>query len=321
MWREKSRQKSLADAVVAQGMGQNERLRRIDALIDWSGVEAQLKGIHNRREGRPAYLPLVMFKSLLLQQWYQLSDAELEEALADRLSFRRFVGLNLDQAVPDHSTLWRFRQELVGVDQKLFLAVTEQLEAQGFALKRGTLIDATLVEASVRAPRDQHSHPGQGNRLDPDAQWTDRKFAGSKKSYFGYKAHLGVDHGTDLIRRYALTGNKTAESAKACAMVCGDEARVYADKAYHTVELLEHLAHHGVGDGVMRKNFKHSPAVARRNRRLSPVRAAVERTFALMKSHYRYRRVRYRGLLRNTVQLALMCLAINLRRAVVLSTA
>lgn len=321
MWREKSRQKSFADALVNQRSGQNQGLKKIDELVDWSTVEERLRSIHDRREGRPAYLPLVMFKSLLLQQLYQLSDVELEEALADRLSFRRFVGLNLDQTVPDSSTLWRFRQSLAGLEQQLFRSVTGQLEAKGFALKRGTLIDATLVEASVRAPRGQHSQPGQSNPLDPDAEWTDRKFLGGKKSYFGYKAHLAVDQGSGLIRRQLLSGNKTAESAKACELVCGDEARLYADKAYHTRELLRHLAERGIGDGVMRKNFKHSALVARRNRRLSPIRAAVERTFALMKGRYRYRRVRYRGLARNAVQLALICVAINLRRALVISAA
>jgi IS5 family transposase len=172
MWRKESKQLSLAEELVVRRAGQNQRLERIDQLIDWSAVEKRLGGIYNRAEGRPAYRPLVMFKSLLLQQWYQLSDAELEEALADRLSFRKFAGMRLDEQVPDHTTLCRFRGKLVGLEQALFAAIGKQLEAKGLMIKHGTLIDATLVEAAVRPPRDAHSRPRQGSALDPDAQWT-----------------------------------------------------------------------------------------------------------------------------------------------------
>ena len=162
-------------------------------MIDWSAVEKRLGGIYDRAEGRPAYRPLVMFKSLLLQQWYQLSDAELEEALAERLSFRKFVGMRLDEQVPDHTTLCRFRGKLVGLEQALFAAIGKQLEGKGLMIKHGTLIDATLVAAAARPPRDAHSRPGQGRALDPDAQWTKR----GGKSHYGYKAHVGVGKQSD----------------------------------------------------------------------------------------------------------------------------
>jgi IS5 family transposase len=318
MWRSESKQLSLADELVAQRAGQNQRLAKIDALIDWCAVEQRLAGIYDRAEGRPAYRPLVMFKSLLLQQWYQLSDAELEEALADRLSFRRFAGIRLDEAVPDHTTLCRFRARLGGLAQALFAEVTGQLERKGLMLKRGTLIDATLVEAGVRPPRDARSHPGQGSALDPDAQWTKR----GAKSHYGYKAHVGVDEGSNLIRKYAFTGAKVAESAKAGDLVCGDERAVYGDRAYHSIAFVQALAQGGIADGVMRKSWPaNDPANALRNRALSPIRSAVERVFGLLKRSYAYRRVRYRGLARNAVQFALLCIAINLRHAQLLLAA
>ncbi len=97
MWRQAGKQLSLADAMVARRKGQNERLERIGALLNWGRIEQLLAPIYAAGEGRPAYRPLVMLRALLLQQWYSLSDPELEEALSDRLSFRRFVGLSLEE--------------------------------------------------------------------------------------------------------------------------------------------------------------------------------------------------------------------------------
>jgi IS5 family transposase len=104
-------QLSLADGLV-RGRGQNRSLDRLTEAVDWSRFEHLLSRVYASVRGRPSYPPLVLFKCLLLQQWYRLSDPGLEEALGDRLSFRRFVGLALDEAVPDHSTLSRFRARL-----------------------------------------------------------------------------------------------------------------------------------------------------------------------------------------------------------------
>jgi transposase len=105
-------QLSLADGLVEGGAGRNRQLERIAALVDWGGFEKLLGEVYAAPVGRPSYGPLVLLRCLLLQQWYRLSDPGLEEALSDRLSFRRFVGLALADPVPDHSTLSRFRSEL-----------------------------------------------------------------------------------------------------------------------------------------------------------------------------------------------------------------
>jgi IS5 family transposase len=106
------RQMSLADGLVNQRAGRNDWLGEIDKILDWAAIAAVLGKIYNSDEGRPSYPVLTLVKLLLLQQWYCLSDPGLEEAVDDRLSFRRFAGLPLDEGVPDHSTIWRFRQEL-----------------------------------------------------------------------------------------------------------------------------------------------------------------------------------------------------------------
>ena len=107
-------QLSLADGLVEGGAGRNRQLERIASLVDWTGFERLLGEVYAAPVGRPSYGPLVLLRCLLLQQWYRLSDPGLEEALSDRLSFRRFVGLALADPVPDHSTLSRFRSELSG---------------------------------------------------------------------------------------------------------------------------------------------------------------------------------------------------------------
>lgn len=313
-------QMSLADDLVKRRAGQNEALQRLHAVISWKPIERLLDSIYDARRGRPAYPPRLMFKCLLLQLWYQLSDPELEEALADRLSFRRFVGVPLDQEVPDHSTISRFRAQLAGRDlgRQLFDEVNHQLEARGLLLKKGTLIDATLIEAAVNPPRNAHSTPGEGSPKDPDAQWTKR----GALAHFGYKAHVGMDQDSELIRRATLTGAKVADTLVAEQLISGDERMVYGDKGYENQARSARWAARGMADGIMRKLMPHSRdphrVLAARNRKLAPIRAAVERKFALMKQHYGLTRVRYLGRGKNHLHLLLMCIAMNLKRATVL---
>src|SRR5262249_49384593 len=156
-------QMSLADGLVKLRAGQNQGLEQLAAVLKWRPLERALAAIYDSERGRPAYPPLVLFKCLLLQQWYQLSDAQLEEALADRLSFRRFAGLPLDQEVPDHSTISRFRAQLAvrKLGERLFAELNRQLEVRGFLLKKGTLIDATLIAAAVNPTHGAQSTAGE----------------------------------------------------------------------------------------------------------------------------------------------------------------
>src|SRR4051812_45499955 len=175
-----------------------------------------------------------MFKALLLQQWYGLSDPGLEEALLDRVSFRRFCGLALDGATPDETTLCRFRNDLkaAGLGEPLFAEVSRQFDAAGLTLRSGTLIDATLVGRAGRPPRGRPAPNGAESRSahDGDANWT--RQGERRRLFFGYKIHVGVDLGSGLIRSRVVTPAKTYESEVADQLVIGDEAAIYADKAY-----------------------------------------------------------------------------------------
>lgn len=307
---------SLAEAFVAPGVGSNKRLERIEGLFDWSRFESLLTVIRSPA-GRKAYPALAMFKGLLLQQWYGLSDPGLEEALLDRLSFRRFCGFSLDDETPDETTFVRFRAALAerGLTEKLLAETNRQLDSQGLVLKSGTLIDASLVAASVARPSGAS---GAGSPLDGDANWTRR----GRRGHFGYKAHVAVDEGSGLIRGAVLTPAKTYESEVADALVQGDERAVYADKAYEHKARRRRLRAMGIKDRIMHRANKHQPVLphwqAQRNRLIAPIRANVERVFGTLKRSYGYRRVRYRGLVKNQSHLHLLCIAINLRRAEVL---
>lgn len=262
-----------------------------------------------------------MLKALLLQQWYGLSDPGLEEALLDRVSFRRFCGFALDAATPDETTLCRFRNALkeAGLGEAVFNEVLRQLEVAGFVLKTGTLIDATLVQCAVRppptgsTPRDQESRSPH----DPDANWTRR--GPQRRLFFGYKAHLGVDQGSGLIRSRILTPAKTYESEVADALIRGDERAVYADKAYEKRARREALKARGIKDRIQhrrtsaQRELPHWQAV--RNKLIGRIRGAIERTFSVLKRRYGFARMRYRGLAANAAHLDLIITAFNLRTA------
>jgi len=303
-----------ADAFVAPGVGSNRRLERIDELFDWRRFEELLQPLRSAL-GRKGYPALALFKALLLQQWYQLSDPGLEEALGDRLSFRRFCGFSLCDATPDETTFVRFRGALAerGLAERLLAETNRQLDARGLILKTGTLIDASLVAASVARPS------GTRSALDPEANWTRRGHV----SHFGYKAHVAVDAGSGVVRDNELTPASTYESEVADDLIQGDEGAVYGDRAYEQKARRQRLKAAGIKDRIMHRANKHHPKLGHwqqlRNRLIAPIRANVERVFGTLKRSYGYRRVRYRGLERNRSHLHLLCIAINLRRAEVLT--
>jgi IS5 family transposase len=221
----------------------------------------------------------------LLQQWYGLSDPGLEEALVDRLLFRRFLGLSLSDPVPDHSTVWCFREQVAksGLAERAFALITRQIERSGFVLKRGTLIDASLVRSSVNPPEPTSVPPlpdadGRArsklvrNALDPDAAWT-RK---DDKYFFGYKAHVAIDQGSRIVRQATFTPANTNETVPADELICSDEQTVYADKVYDNKARCERLKRLGIRDGIARRGnrWHQMPRwMVRRNELISRVRA------------------------------------------------
>ena len=313
-------QLSWAEALFPGGLKGSSRLDRLSALVRWYRFEKLLGRLREEGPGRPGYRPLAMFKALLLQSLYGLSDPELEEALGDRLSFRRFVGLGLEDEVPDHTTICRFRNRLIeaGLLEKLFAELDRQLEAAGVILKRGTMLDATLIETGAARP------PGHGEAaLDPEAGFARR--SGKRGSTYGYKAHVGVDEGSGLIRSVITTAANINDTTPADALIRGDEKAVWADAAYHTHERERRLKARGVKPRLMGRPNKHHPKLpprlARYNRLIARRRAAVETTFATFKRRMGLTAIRYLGLAKASAQITLAAMAFNLRRWAVLAPA
>jgi transposase, IS5 family len=319
MAEKKTGQFSFVEALAPQLLVGNGRLDRLHGLVKWYRFEKVLSSLREGGSGRPAYPSLLMFKVLLLQSLYGLSDAEMEEALGDRLSFRRFAGLAWTDAVPDHTTICRFRNLLVeqAMLDKLFGELDKQLERAGVILKRGTMLDATVIETTAARPGD-----GGQTTSDADARYTRRQ--GKAGSSFGYKAHVGVDQGSGLIRAVRTTPANVNDTVPADELIRGDERAVLADPAYHTHAREAALKARGIKPRLMRRANKHHPVLPPRlrryNRLIGRQRAAVETTFATLKRRMGLGLIRYRGLAKATGQVMIAAIAFNMRRWVTLAS-
>jgi IS5 family transposase len=194
--------------------------------------------------------------------------------------------------------------------ETLFAELDRQLEKAGMILKRGTMLDATLIETVSTPPKT-----GRPSK-DPDAGFAKR--SGKAGSTFGYKAHVGVDEGSGIIRAVITTPANVNDTVPADRLILGDEKAVWADAAYHTHAREAALKARGVKARLMRRPNKHHPKLpprlARYNRLISRRRAAVETTFATWKNRMGLTHIRYVGLAKATAQVLLAAVAFNLRR-------
>ena len=318
-------------------------LDAVGELLDWSRIESKLKKKLRRSQencvGVKAYPALCMFKFLLLQAWYDLSDLAIEEALYDRYSFSRFVGLTLDDDVPDHTTICRFRNLLAEkkVLQKLLDEVNAQLAVQGKLVKSGCVVDATIISSAAH-PRKQvdvetivtDREEGDGDECqvtvsyskDTEAAWT-RK---GSKYHYGYKGHMAVDVNTGFILAGHVTPANYSDTKEmerlALSSRLSAKTRVYADKGYCSQSNRDKLCEHQLKNGIMDKAKRGHPLSQRqkqRNRKISSVRGIVERGFGTLKRVYGLCRASYFGIVKVEGEFLLAALAFNLKKAVFLS--
>ncbi len=318
-------QLSFADGMVAQAAGGNAVLEKVSEFIDWGPIDKLLAGVHGGTMGAPAYPALMMFKALLLQRWYALSDPALEEALKDRLSFRRFVGLALTASIPDHSSLWRFRGAM-GTDPERASVCRDWPADRTLRLRaQAGNADRRLAGASSRE-RSQATRQGPATRRG----WQAGQQAGEERARSrcrldqeGRQVLLrllgpcGTDKTSRIIRKIAFTPANINESQPADGLICGDEQIVYADKAYDSHARRRTLKDAGIANGIMRRGHPSKPltrAERRRNNAISKHRGAIESLFSLFKNVYGFKRARYRGLVRNNTAILLAAIAINLKR-------
>jgi IS5 family transposase len=307
----------------------NELLEKINKFVKWEPlVEICQEVFTKSNRGRPTVPVIFSLRCLFLQYLYRLSDPGLEDALADRLSFQRFLGIGFDENIPDFSTIWRFRERLVkaGLFDRLFGMIVQQLEERSVILKKGTLIDATLVQSARRSGRKKEKNgEDQGNnhkkaQRDEDATHTKK----GNKHYYGYKGHIGVDEGSGVIRKKQFTTASEHDSQETDALVSGDEKSVFGDKAYSDSNRKRQMRKDGIYYGILdkgKRNHTLSTRQIKRNTQKSRVRNAVERPFAHFKNLYHYRRVRYVNLERNDLHFTFLCMIHNIRRGIALSCA
>jgi IS5 family transposase len=306
----------------------DDLLKKIDQFVDWKKLEVICQPMYKpSRRGRPTIPIQFSLKCLILQYLYNLSDPALEDALIDRFSFQRFLGISFETDIPDFSTIWRFRERLsqAGLLDQVFGAVVEQLDKRNAILRRGSLIDATLVQAARRPLKDESSPEGGGSSGSGSSQ-KDRDASSvkqGKKFCFGYKGHIAVDQGSGIIRKRGFTSACVHDSQQTGELICGDEQAVFADKAYTSDELKRRCRQDGVYYGILDKARRNRPLSQKQkktNWRKSRIRSAVERPFAWFKRMLGYRLVRYVNLRRNALQFTFLCIIHNLRRGVCLST-
>lgn len=319
----------------------NERdpLIHLDALIDWEDFRLTLERIHAKprksKAGRKPFDAVLMFKALLLQHLYNLSDDELEYQIRDRYSFCRFLGVNPEDKTPDAKTIWLFREQLIHQElmDELFIGFDLQLDAQGFKAKKGQLIDASFVSApkqrnsreentQIKAgetPQRFEDNPNVNRQKDTDARWTKK----NGQSYYGYKNHVSVDTEHKLIRGYEVTSAEVHDSQVFIELLRENGGKgVWADSAYWSEENELMLAASGYRSNVHHKGHRNKPLTdkeVRANREKSKTRARVEHVFGSQTNEQGGMFVRVIGLARATIKVGLMNLVYNMRRLVTLS--
>jgi IS5 family transposase len=312
MQNQRDPQATFFDLAVAQRKVSNHVLETIAREVDFTEAEAQVATTYSVH-GRPAARSELLLRVMILQHLYGLSDPQAEAQLNDRLSFQKFVQLAAGEAVPDESTIGRFRQRLIacGLHERLLQLVNQQLEAKGYMVKRATMVDATIVASSRRRPSPAAAAGGTA----PDAQASYTFVRG--RSFYGYKAHVSTDAEHQLIRAAVLTSANACEAHVFARITPEDTQAVYADKAYDTKANRLWLEQRGMANGILKKPARHiqlSAADRRANVKKGLVRRQIEKVFGQLKQWQQYRRVRYLGVIKNQLELTLKAVAYNLKR-------
>lgn len=282
--------------------------------------------------GRPAYDHILMFKILILQRYYNVSDDAMEYAILDRLSFMRFLGLGINNPVPDSKTIWLFRDKLNkgSMIEKLFGHLDKQLDKDGIIVHRGKIVDATIVEVPIqRNSRDENKQLKEGeipedwkkNKLrqkDVDAQWVRH----NGKNHFGYKNHIKTDSKTKLITAYEATTANIHDSEIGKTLISAKEdgdQPLYGDSAYPSKELQHLCEQYDIKNKVHEKGYRYKKLTEKQrenNRKKSKIRCRVEHIFGFMTNSMNGIFLRYRSLARNSAAIGMMNLTYNLFRLV-----
>lgn len=310
-------------------------LRTLDEYIDWEGFRKSImegfSAVDYSKGGRPPYDKVMLFKVLVLQSLYGLSDAQTEFQIADRLTFMRFLGLNLNDKIPDQNTIRGFRESLIsqGLMDKLFSVFNGRLQAAGLLTKKGSMVDATFVTAPrQRNSREENQQLQEGDlpqdwstkklrHKDTDAGWTKK----NGQTYFGYKNHIKGEIGSKLITAFEVTPASVHDSEVLNDLLTDEDAGkpLYGDSAYRSEEQERELAKKKIESRIHERAYRNKPLSKEQqqnNRRKSAVRCGVEHIFGWMHRMGQELHIRTIGIERALAKITLLNLTYNMTRAI-----
>src|SRR3954466_4652869 len=302
----------------AEYAGKKKRTRRdkflaeMEQVVPWARLVERLRPLYQKGGGgRPPIGLERMLRIYFLQQWYGLADEALEDALYDSQGLRGFAGIELNrEPVPDATTLLKFRHWLEHhqLTKALFEEVGAMLEERGLLMRRGTIVDATIIAAPPSTKNKQKSRDPQMHQTKKGNQW-----------HFGMKAHIGVDVASGVVHTLTGTAANEADINQTAALLHGREEAVFADAGYTGADKRPELEDCDVSwnIAIKRSIIKALPKALRDwaeavESALSQVRAWVEHPFHIIKNLFRHRKLRYRGLAKNTAQLHTLFALANL---------
>ncbi len=278
-------------------------LQKLNHLIDWEmfrePIEKALYKEPKSNAGAKSYDRVMMFKILILQRYYNLSDEQTEFQIKDRLSFMDFLGLSLGDKVPDEKTIWLFKERLSKVDlsQTLFDTFTNKLIQNGIVAKEGSIVDASFVtvpkqrnnrEENKQIKDDEIPQSFQDNlnkkaQKDCDARWTKK----NNQAEYGYKDHVNSDQKSKIITKYTVTSASVHDSQAVEDIIDEDDSIMYADSAYKSKEIETYLKSKNVKGKVIKRKYRNKPlekADHKTNYKHSKTRVRVEHIFGTMTS-------------------------------------
>jgi IS5 family transposase len=316
-------------------------LEKLNKAISWNifrpAITKALKKEPKGPGGRPPYDYILMFKILILQRLYHISDAQAEYQIKDRLSFMRFLGLTLCENVPDDKTIWYFREQLVraNIMDSLFKRFLKELEKKNIITREGSIVDATFVDVPKQRNNkeendtikegkipEEWNNREQKNKLaqkDVDARWTKK----NDETHFGYKDHVKVDKDSKLIVDYTVTSANIHDSQELENLIDKRKDKsLYADSAYKGEEIEKCLGDK-IENNIIEKGYRNNPLTESqkdKNKEKSKIRVRVEHVFGFMTNSLRGISIRSIGKARAEFNIGLLNLTYNLCRYKFLET-
>ena len=307
---------TLSDELSQVRTKKKEFLEQIERIVPWGEWINLIKPCYYKGErGNKPYDLELMLRIYLIQNLYDLADEATVNEVIDSRAFSDFCGVESSNQVPDGDTLGRFRNLLIKNDlqEKLFKQVVELLTKRGLILKKGTIVDSTIISAPS-------STKNASRQRDSEAHQTKK----GNMYYFGFKAHIGVDDSSGLVHTVKVTPANKHDVTMTAELMHGDEERLYGDSGYLGADKRENAILKNRSGKKIKYIINRRPSqsknlstrakgqIKRREREKSSVRAKVEHVFAVVKKQLQYRKTRYRGLRKQTAKLNMMFALANL---------